>query len=195
MTFDSHVVTSAAIALMERDIAGGPTVLTIRSDVTVPGLTAAEVTGFLSDWTDAAYQKWWPGVHRHLHPVGAGRSGHVGDEAFMDEFIGKHRLRMTAVVVEAEPGRKIVWQMKKGVRLPAWLTIEVTDRAGSVDVRHTITAGWTGPGRLLDPLLRMYFSADFIRAMDRHVHTEFPLIGERLHPAAHVIPLEDRSPP
>ncbi|WP_370508036.1 hypothetical protein [Mycobacterium sp. SA01] len=169
--------------------------LTIRSEVTVPGLTAAEVTGFLSDWTDAAYQKWWPGVHLHLHPVGAGRSGHVGDAVFMDEFIGKHRLRMTAVVIEAEPGRKIVWQMKKGVRLPAWLTIEVTDRAGSVDVRHTITAGWTGPGRLLDPLLRMYFSADFTSAMDRHVHTEFPLIRERLHPAAQVIPLEDRSPP
>ncbi len=93
MTLDPHVVTAAAIALMERDIAEGPTVLTIRSEVTVPGLTATEVTGFLSDWTDAAYQKWWPGVHLHLHPVGAGSAGHVGDEVFMDEFIGKHRLR------------------------------------------------------------------------------------------------------
>ncbi|BBX07312.1 SRPBCC family protein [Mycolicibacterium aichiense] len=169
--------------------------LTIRSEVTVPGLTAAEVTGFLSDWTDAAYQQWWPGVHLRLHPVAAGRSGHVGDEVFMDEFIGKRRLRMTAVVVEAEPGRKIVWQMKKGVRLPAWLTIEVTDVTGGVHVRHTITAGWTGPGRLVDPLLRMYFSPDFATAMDQHVHTEFPLIPQRLHPAAQVRPLDDRSQP
>ncbi len=90
---------------------------------------------------------------------------------------------MTAVVVEAEPGRKIVWQMKKGIRLPAWLTIEVTDRIGCVDVRHTITAGWAGPGRLLDPLLKMYLSPEFATAMDQHVHTEFPLIRKRLHPA------------
>jgi hypothetical protein len=158
--------------------------LTIRSEVTVPGLTGAEVTDFLSDCTDAGYQKWWPGVHLHLRPVAVGNADHVGDAVFMDEFIGKRRLRMTAVVVEAEPGRKIVWQLKKGICLPAWLTIEVTDRAGCVHVRHTITAGWTGPGRILDPLLKMYFSPRFAAAMDRHVHTEFPLIRERLHPTA-----------
>ncbi len=120
--------------------------LTIRSEVTVPGLTGAEVTDFLSECTDAGYQKWWPGVHLHLRPVAVGNVDHVGDAVFMDEFIGKRRLRMTAVVVEAEPGRKIVWQLKKGICLPAWLTIEVTDRAGCVHVRHTITAGWTRTG-------------------------------------------------
>ncbi len=156
--------------------------LTIQSQVTVPGLTAAEVTGFLLDCTDAGYQKWWPGVHLHLHTLTAGGVGHLGDATFMDEYIGARRLRMTAVVVDVEPGRKIVWQMKKGLRLPGWLTIEVTDHADSVDVRHTITAGYPGLGRLLDPLLRLYFSAGFAAAMDRHVHTEFPLIRDRLHP-------------
>ncbi|SBS76056.1 hypothetical protein MHPYR_30053 [uncultured Mycobacterium sp.] len=33
-----------------------------------------------------------------------------------------------------------------------------------------------------DPLLRLYFSAGFAAAMDRHVHTEFPLTRDRLHP-------------
>ena len=74
--------------------------------------------------------------------------------------------------------------MKKVVRLPAWLTIEVVDSADGVVITHTITAGWGGVGRLLDPLLRLYLSPDFAVAMDRHVHTEFPLIGERLHPVA-----------
>lgn len=156
--------------------------LTIQSRVTVPGLTATEVTSFLLDCTDADYQKWWRGVHLHLHPLAIGDADHVGDETFMDEFIGAHRLRMTAVVVEAEPGRKIKWQMKKRVRLPGWLTIEVADDADGVHVRHTITAGWTGPGRFFDPVLRLYFSADFAEAMDRHVHTEFSLMRDRLHP-------------
>ncbi len=101
--------------------------LTLESRVTVPGLTGAEITTFLSECTDAGYQQWWPGVHLHLHSLTAGGGAHLGDEIFMDEFIGTRRLRMTAVVVEAEPGRKIMWQMKKGIRLPAWLTIEVVD--------------------------------------------------------------------
>ncbi|MCV7213896.1 hypothetical protein H7J51_01180 [Mycobacterium crocinum] len=157
--------------------------LTLESRVTVPGLTGAEITTFLSECTDAGYQQWWPGVHLHLHSLTAGGGAHLGDEIFMDEFIGTRRLRMTAVVVEAEPGRKIMWQMKKGIRLPAWLTIEVVDHPGSVDVRHTITAGWAGAGRVLDPLLRLYFSPSFAAAMDKHVHTEFPLIRDRLHAA------------
>ena len=158
--------------------------LTIQSQVTVPGLTGTEITSFLTECTDAGYQRWWPGVHLHLLPVAVGDNTHVGDEAVMDEFIGTRHLRMAVVIVEAEPGRRIVWQMKKGIRLPAWLTIEVTDLPGGVDVRHTIAAGWTGLGRLLDPLLKIYFSPTFAEAMDRHVHTEFPLIRERVHPAA-----------
>jgi hypothetical protein len=158
-------------------------VLAIESRVTVPNLTASEVTRFMLDCSDATYQKWWPGVHLHLHPLAPGGADHVGDTVFMDEFIGSRRLRMTGVVVHAEPGRKISWQMKKGIRLPAWLTIEVADRASGVAITHTITAGWGGVGRLLDPLLRLYLSSDFAAAMDRHVHTEFPLIRDRLHPA------------
>jgi hypothetical protein len=159
-------------------------VLTIESRVTVPDLTAHEVTSFMLDCSDATYQKWWPGVHLHLHTIASGSADHVGDTVFMDEFIGSRRLRMTAVVVHAEPGRKISWQMKKVVRLPAWLTIEVADSADGVMITHTITAGRAGLGRVLDPLLRLYFSAGFVAAMDKHVHTEFPLIRDRLHPVA-----------
>jgi hypothetical protein len=159
-------------------------VLVIESSVTVPGLTASEVTSFLLDCSDAVYQKWWPGVHLQLHPLTSGGADHVGDTVFMDEFVGSRRLRMTAVVVHAEPGRKISWQMKKGVRLPAWLTIEVVDGADGVVITHAITAGWGGVGRVLDPLLGLYLSSDFAAAMDKHVHTEFPLIRDRLHPVA-----------
>lgn len=88
---------------------------------------------------------------------------------------------MTGVVVAAEPGRKIMWQLKKGIRLPVRLTVELADQERGVAIRHTITAGWTGLGRLLDPLFRLYFSSRFAAAMDEHVRTEFPLLRDRLH--------------
>lgn len=46
--------------------------------------------------------------------------------------------------------------------------------------RHTITAGWSGRGRIADPVWRLYFSGSFARAMDRHVHTEFALLRDLL---------------
>jgi hypothetical protein len=70
----------------------------------------------------------------------------------MDEYIGQHRVRMLAIVVQVVPGQKIVWQLRKGVRLPVWLTFELAERDGGVDLRHTITAGFRGVGRGLDPL-------------------------------------------
>lgn len=163
--------------------------LTIATQVMVPGLTGAEVTDFLLQGNDAAYQAWWPGVHLQLHPIAAGRADHIGDTVLMDELIGTRRVRMDAVVVAVEPGRKLVWQMKKRIRLPVWLTLELRDDIRGVTIRHTITAGWRGVGRLLDPLFRLYFSPAFAAAMDRHAHTEFPRLRELLHH-----PKERKSP-
>ena len=61
---------------------------------------------------------------------------------------------MLAIVVHVVPGQKVTWQLRKGLRLPVWLTLELADRGGGVDLRHTITAGFRGVGRILDPLLR-----------------------------------------
>ena len=158
--------------------------LTIESQVRVPGLTGAEVTSYLLECSDEAYRAWWPGVHLEFHPVAAGRADHLGETVLMDEFIGTRRVRMAGVVTHVESGRKLVWQMKKGIRLPVWLTLGLTDGDGGVAIRHTITAGWTGVGRLLDPLFRLYFTSAFAAAMDRHARTEFPRLREHLHPMA-----------
>ena len=157
--------------------------LTIESQVTVPGLTGMEITEFFRTCTDERYQAWWPGVHLHLHQFPAGRSDHIGDVALMDELIGTRHVRMTIEVVAFEPGRKIVWQFKKGgIRLATRLTLELTDRDDGVAIRHTITAGWDGPGRLLDPLWRLYWSPRFATMMDQHARTEFPRMRDLLHP-------------
>ena len=154
--------------------------LTVESRIHVPGLTGQEVTTFLLDCTDVGYQAWWPGVHLQFHPLAAGGVDHVGDVVLMDEMIGSRHVRMAGVVVEAEPAKRVVWQLKKGIRLPVRLTLELTDQGGGVAIRHTITAGWRGPSRLLDPLFRLYFSPRFAAAMDQHVRTEFPRLRDRL---------------
>jgi len=158
-------------------------VLTIESRIVVPGLTGSEITTYLLDCTDAGYQAWWPGVHLQLHPLAAGGVDHVGDVVLMDEFIGSRHVRMTGVIVQVTPGRMIVWQLKKGIKLPVKLALELTDQHADVAIHHTITAGWTGLGRVLDPLFRLYFSRRFAAAMDEHVRKEFPLLRDRLHAA------------
>lgn len=69
----------------------------------------------------------------------------------MGEYVGSHRLRMQPIVLEAIPGQRIVWQLKRWVQLPAWLRIELTDRDDGCLVRHTVEIGFRGVGRLLDP--------------------------------------------
>ena len=153
--------------------------LTIESRFFVARLSGREVTDFLLDCTDDRHRQWWPGTHLELHALARGRD-HVGDVVQMDEYVGKRRVRMLAVVVQAVPGKKTVWQLRKGVRLPVWLTLELADRDGGVDLRHTITAGFRALGRILDPLLRLYFSAQFAATMDRHARTEFAPLRDHL---------------
>lgn len=157
--------------------------LTIESRVTVPDLTGAEVTSFLLECSDERYRAWWPGVHLQLHQVAAGRADHVGETVLMDEFIGTRRVSMNCVVVQVDPGRKLLWQLKKGIRLPVWLTLRLTDGVDGVTIHHAITAGWTGWRRWLDPLFRLYFTPNFAAAMDRHAHTEFARLRDLLHHA------------
>lgn len=154
--------------------------------MTVDGLTGREITDFLLDCDDETYQAWWPGTHLELHVIKPGPGDdHVGDVVLMDEYIGSRRVRLVGEVIEAVPGERIVWQFRVGgLRLPARLMLELTVHEGGVRLRHSITAGWSGRGRVLDPLWRLYFSKSFAGAMDRRVHTEFPLMRDLLHRAA-----------
>ena len=154
-------------------------VIVVESRFAVPGLTGQEVTDFLLDGTDERYQAWWPGTHLRLHVLRPGRD-HIGDLVVMDEYVGRRRLRMTAVVREVVPGRLIVWQLRKGLRLPASLTLRLSPTDDGVAIRHTIAAGFAGPGRLLDPLIRVYLSPRFAAEMDRHARTEFVRLRDLL---------------
>ncbi|KZS58073.1 hypothetical protein [Mycobacterium ostraviense] len=151
--------------------------------MTVEGLTGHEVIDFLLNCEDDAYQSWWPGTHLELHVLKRGTGGdHVGDLVLMDEYVGSRHVRMVGDVVDVVPGERIVWQLRLGrLPLPVRLTLVLHTGEQGVRLRHTITAGWRGRGHWLDPLWRFYFSKSFAAAMDRHVHTEFPLMRNLLH--------------
>jgi hypothetical protein len=161
-------------------------VLVLKTQLTVSGLTGRQVTDFLLTCDDDRYQEWWPGTHLQLHLLEpGGREDHVGDVVLMDELIGSRRVRMAVEVREVQPGRKVVWQMRfRSRRLPVRLTLTMRAAAGGTELRHAITAGWSGPGRLLDPVWRLYFTRSFARGMDRHARTEFVLLRDLFDRAA-----------
>ncbi len=157
--------------------------LTVETAMTVAGLTGRDVTDFLLECDDVRYQAWWPGTHLELHVLERGGANHVGDLVLMDEYVGSRHLRMVGEVESVVPGERIVWRLGWGrfrLPLPIRLTVALRTADPGVHLRHTITAGWAGPGRLLDPLWRLYLSPSFRGAMDRHVHTEFPLLRDML---------------
>jgi hypothetical protein len=153
--------------------------ITVESSVLVDGLAGAEITDFLLHPADDRYQAWWPGTHLQFHLV-AGSPGQVGEVVWMDEYVGSRWLRMAAVVVEAEPGRKIVWQLKRWAPLPAWLRLELDDQGNGCLVRHIVEIGYRGIGSILDPLLRLYVSERFTDELEEHVLTEFPKLLDLL---------------
>ena len=154
--------------------------ISIQSRICVDDIKASEIIDFLLDCTDQKYQQWWPGTHLALHTIER-RPNNVGNIIYMDEFIGKRRIRSVGIVTEIEPDKKIVWQFKKIVRLPIWLCLELQDTSQGVAITHTIRAGFKSPFTLLDPIFRIYLSEEFGRVIDEHVKTEFPKLRDLLH--------------
>jgi hypothetical protein len=161
--------------------------LTIQSQLHVADITGTEMMNFLLHCTDREYQAWWKGTHLEFHTIKR-YPNDVGNLVYMDEFVGKRRVRMMAIVTEVAPGQRIVWQMKKIIRLPVWFSLELKDDGAGVMLTHTIRAGFGGVGRILDPIFRLYFSNEFSRAMDEHAQIEFPKLRDLLHAQVQVAP-------
>jgi hypothetical protein len=152
---------------------------TIQSKLHLDHITGIDIFNFLINPDDREYQRWWPGTHLEYRLV-KHSPHHVGDVVYMDEYVGKHRLKMTAIVTEAQPGKKIVWQMRRWIRLPVRLSIELEDDNKGVVLTHTIWAGAGGVGKIFDRLLRVYLSDEFAQAMDEHCKTEFAKLSDVL---------------
>jgi hypothetical protein len=152
----------------------------IATRMHVAGLSGRETTDFLSTCNDEAYQRWWPGMHFHLHTV-KGKPGSVGSVVFVDELVGNRRVTVTCVLVYLVPGRKLIWQLRRPLfRLPVRLIFQLKDTDTGVRIEQSIQAGFPGFASLLDPVFRLFFPASFATAMNEHVRTEFPKLRDFL---------------
>lgn len=156
--------------------------LTIRSQMHMPGVRGEQVVDFMLDSSDERYQAWWPGTHLAMHRVNAAPG--VGQVVLMDEYVGTRRLTMYGRVTKTSP-TDITWQLRRVVTLPCWVSIELEDDATGASITHTIRAGFDGvAGRLLDPLFRIYFSRRFACQMEEHFTGEFSRLSDLLQPPA-----------
>lgn len=153
--------------------------ITLQTNVKVEGISGSDVFNFMLHCTDDAYQNWWPGVHLAFHTKRR-FPNNIGNLVFFDEYVGKRHLSFEGVVVKNDPGRLIVWQLKKGLRLPAWLVLKFEDRGEGVLITHTLEAGFRKVGKLIDPLLRLYFSKEFENDLQEHAQIEFTRLAEIL---------------
>lgn len=160
--------------------------ITHTVELTVPNVRAYQFYDFMINPTDDRYSAWWPGEHLQFHIVKRGADNHLGDVVFMDEYLGKnHRLVFYAVVKTAERPSKITWQMKKaGIPLPAFVTLELHDSPDGITLKHELQIGYSGPGKLIDPFIRLYFNKPFRNALDEHCKIEWYKLAELVsHPA------------
>lgn len=154
--------------------------ITYETKAHVGRLVAFRVYRFFLQSGDTVRQPGWSKTRLRFHII-KHVPGDIGSVVYVDEDIGGRHVRAMAVIVEAVPGRKLVLQVKKLIRLPAWLVMTFEDVAGGVDVTHSLQIGYRGPGVLLDPLLRLYFPRSFGRALDDHLKAEFPRLEDLLY--------------
>ncbi|MCL2578526.1 MAG: hypothetical protein FWE32_00670 [Oscillospiraceae bacterium] len=150
--------------------------------LTVPNATAKQFYDFMINPCDRRYRAWWPGAHLQFHIVRRGEKNHIGDLVFADEYLGiDRRLTFFAVVIDAERPNKIKWQMMKAkLRIPAVLELTLRDTDGGVRVKHALRIGCPGIGKLLDPLIALYFNKPFQRALEAHCKAEWFKRAEHL---------------
>ena len=154
--------------------------ITLKTEVEIAGISGKEITDFLLNPNNENYNKWWRGTHLELHVLKS-FPDHVGDIVYMDEFVGKRRVKMKGLVEEAVPGRLIVWRLKSIIRLPVRLLLKLDDNNGGVKITHITEVGFRGVGKMLDQVLKIYFSRSFEKAMNEHVKVEFERFKELRH--------------
>ncbi|MCL2350377.1 MAG: hypothetical protein FWC67_02740 [Defluviitaleaceae bacterium] len=150
--------------------------------VVVPEARATDFYDFMINPTDEKYSAWWPGEHLQFHIVKRGKACHTGDIVFMDEYLGKNRrLTFHGKVIKAKKPKQIVWQMQKfGIGLPAYVKLTLKDTPYGLKVKHETKIGYDGLGKLLDPIIKLYFNKSFQKALEKHCLIEWPKLGRYL---------------
>ena len=153
--------------------------VTLKTVVKLKGVTSKEVYDFMLNLNDADYQRWWKGTHLICHTVKK-YPGDIGYIIYADEFVGKYRVKGYCVITELIPNREMVYQIKVGIKIPAWFIMRFEDLDDGINLVHIVEAGGHGIWRIFDPLLRLYLNKSYEKALTEHAHTEFPMLAAML---------------
>jgi hypothetical protein len=153
--------------------------IVLQTRINVKGTSGNGICDFMLQCTDEDYQQWWRGTHLAFHTIKR-FPDHLGNVVLFDEFVGKQRFRFEGVITDVIAGKKLVWRLRKVVKLPAWLSLDFEDHPDSVEITHTLSIGFKGAGKILDPLLRRFLPKGFDRELEEHAQTEFHKLAEFL---------------
>lgn len=153
--------------------------VTIKTEILLHDVSAEQITDFMINCSDAMYQQWWPGTHIAFHKL-TDYPSQVGNIVYFDEYIGKTRLQFKGVVKQYLEGGEICWQMKKGVKLPAWLSLNLEDHNNGIKLTHKLSLGYKGIGRLFDPLIMLFMPSNFEYELNEHAQIEFIKLSQIL---------------
>ena len=154
---------------------------THKTNVHAKNLSAHALYEFMLHCTDEQYAKWWPGTHLAFHTIRRSPND-VGSLIYFDEMVGTRRLKYKAIITEANPDHKITWQMKKFVRLPCYLSLELQDTGAGVDITHTLSIRFNNAfsRALIDPFVKLYANKKFEADLAQHAQIEFNKLAELL---------------
>lgn len=150
------------------------------TNLVVQNAKAEQFYDFMINPNNENYCAWWPEEHLKFYITKSGDERHLGDEVYFDEYLGEsRRLKFFADVITANRPTNIVWQMKKfGIRFPAFLSLEFTDIEKGLKINHELRIGFGGIGKILNPLIRIYFTKSFANALEKHCLEEWPRLTE-----------------
>jgi hypothetical protein len=146
--------------------------INLETKVQSNNLKAQDIFSFMLNCDDEKYQTWWPENHFSFHTIKRNPNNN-GNLVFFDEMVGKRRLKFTAVIIKLITDKEIVWQMKKLVMLPAWLSLKFDETKDGLIITHKLSVGFNGFGKIFDPILKLYLNDKFEKDLAAHAETEF----------------------
>lgn len=153
--------------------------VTLKTVVKLKGVTSKDVYDFMLNLNDDDYQRWWKGTHLICHTVKK-YPGDIGNVVYADEFVGKYRLKGYTVIIKLVPCREMVYQIKVGIKIPAWFIMKFEEREDGISLEHIVEAGGQGIWRIFDPFIRIYLNKSFEENLTAHAHEEFPKLAAML---------------
>ena len=142
---------------------------------------AAEFYDFMIDPPPEVYKNWLPEEHFKFHLINRSDNSPVDDLLYFDQNIGhKYRLKFYGIIKKTIKPDHIAFQLRKfGMNLPGYLELDFLDTDEGLVLTETLRIGLNGPGKILDPIIKM-IAKGFIKELTEHHKREWQNLSDIL---------------